>query len=296
MAESKEAVVLQHNLCNRFVRAIIWNKDMDEKLIDNGSNNYAPMNTLKHYNFAAFLLHMVQGLILLISSQAVRSIKAFSKTVTISYLSYDPISASLISATRPAFDVEIGVIAAVFLILSGLAHGCILVRWDAYANYIQQGINPYRWYEYALSSSLMICAIAILFGCYDLASLVLMFTLNAAMNLFGLLMEILNPPSRVKTNWMPYIFGCWCGLASWTAIFLYFFAASSADSVPDFVYAILFCYVIFFNIFALNMYLQYKKISKWNSYVFGEFVYILLSLTSKSVLGWLVFGGTFQPN
>ena len=98
-----------------------------------------------------------------------------------------------------------------FLILSGLAHGCILVQWDAYASYIQQGINPYRWY--GIYQWFDGCAIAILFGCYDLASLVLMFTLNAAMNLFGLLMEILNPPSRVKTNWMPYIFGCWCGLA-----------------------------------------------------------------------------------
>jgi hypothetical protein len=32
----------------------------------------------------------------------------------------------------------------------------------------------------------MICAIAILFGCYDLGSLILMFLVNAVMNFFGL--------------------------------------------------------------------------------------------------------------
>merc|ERR1719387_2327577 len=115
------------------------------------------MSNLKYYNSCACLLHMVQGVVLLVSSQIVQSIKEFSKTVTISYLSYDHVNASLVSATKPAFDVEIGVIAAVFLILSGLAHGCILLWWDSYADKIQQGINPYRWYEYALSSSLMIC-------------------------------------------------------------------------------------------------------------------------------------------
>jgi hypothetical protein len=29
---------------------------------------------------------------------------------------------------------------------------------------------------------------------------------------------------------------------------------------------------------------------------YGELTYIVLSLLSKSLLAWLVFGGTFQPN
>ena len=66
---------------------------------------------------------------------------------------------------------------------------------------INRGINYTRWYEYALSSSIMICSIAVLFGCYDLGSLVLMFAANAAMNLFGLLMEVMNPPEREAVDW-----------------------------------------------------------------------------------------------
>ncbi len=40
------------------------------------------------------------------------------------------------------------------------------------------------------------------------------------------------------------------------------------------------------------MILQYKKVGRWKDYLFGEYVYILLSLFAKTMLAWLVFGGT----
>jgi hypothetical protein len=49
---------------------------------------------------------------------------------------------------------------------------------------------------------------------------------------------------------------------------------------------------IFFNTFAINMFLQYKKVGKWKSYPYGEKAYIVLSLVSKSVLGWVIVLGT----
>lgn len=39
------------------------------------------------------------------------------------------------------------------------------------------------------------------------------------------------------------------------------------------------------------MVLQYKKVGRWKDYLFGEYVYILLSLFAKTALAWLVFGG-----
>jgi len=41
---------------------------------------------------------------------------------------------------------------------------------------------------------------------------------------------------------------------------------------------------------------RYAKIGRWSEYRYGELGYIALSLISKSFLGWLVFGGTFQPD
>jgi len=43
------------------------------------------------------------------------------------------------------------------------------------------------------------------------------------------------------------------------------------------------------------MILQYKKIGKWRDYLYGERMYIVLSLIAKSALAWQVFAGTLRP-
>ena len=60
-------------------------------------------------------------------------------------------------------------------------------------------------------------------------------------------------------------------------------------SPPGFVYGIFVSLFVFFNIFALNMILQYKQAGPWRDYLFGEKVYIVLSLTAKALLAWQVF-------
>ena len=61
---------------------------------------------------------------------------------------------------------------------------------------------------------------------------------------------------------------------------------------PGFVYGIIVSLFVFFNIFAVNMVLQYKQVGKWRDYLFGEKVYIILSLTAKALLAWQVFANT----
>jgi hypothetical protein len=64
---------------------------------------------------------------------------------------------------------------------------------------------------------------------------------------------------------------------------------------PNFVYMIVFIYFFMFNIFAVNMVLQYKGVGRWRDYLYGERAYIILSFVAKSVLAWLVFIGVFSP-
>ena len=80
-------------------------------------------------------------------------------------------------------------------------------------------------------------------------------------------------------------------------IFLYFYGSlTSTDAKPPaFVYAIIPTIFVFFNIFALNMFLQYKKVGRWKDYLYGERTYIVLSLVAKSILAWLVLFGAMQP-
>merc|ERR1712032_483986 len=245
---------------------------------------------LWRFNLACAILHGVQGLLMLIASQVVDSIKDFKKDITLAYQDYDPINETLFTNSRSVSNVEIGVMAAVFLLMSCVAHIICLIRFKGYINEINNGINVVRWYEYALSSSVMMIAIAGLFGCYDLASIILIFLVNASMDLFGLLQERMNPPGTKKVNWEPFIFGCVAGIAPWITVALYFFGSPDAEifqEIPPFVYAILFSYFAFCQTFPVNMWLQYARIGRWRDYRWGEAGYMILSLVSKTLLAWL---------
>jgi hypothetical protein len=71
--------------------------------------------------------------------------------------------------------------------------------------------------------------------------------------------------------------------------------SSTGAKPPAFVYAIVPTIFVFFSIFAVNMVLQYKKIGPWKDYLFGERMYIVLSLLAKTTLAWLIFTGTLAP-
>jgi hypothetical protein len=47
-----------------------------------------------------------------------------------------------------------------------------------------------------------------------------------------------------------------------------------------------------FNCFALNQWLQYRGKGKFSDYLYGEKVYLVLSLVAKSALAWQIFAGT----
>ena len=142
----------------------------------------------------------------------------------------------------------------------------------------------------------MITLIGLFLGVWDFWSLVMIFTLNAMMILFGLLMEKINQYTE-KTDWSAFIYGTISGGLPWVVLYAYFIASilSTGLEVPTFVYAILFVYFIVFNIFALNMVLQYRGVGRWKDYLYGERFYIILSFIAKSILGWLVFIGIFSP-
>ena len=113
---------------------------------------------LRKYNVRAGILHGVQGTLMFIASQAVPNIKAFTKELTTSFLVYDEATSSLVSQTKSVGSIEIGVLAAVFLWLSAVAHAYVVLHFEAYIAGINRETNSARWYEYSLSSSVMICA------------------------------------------------------------------------------------------------------------------------------------------
>jgi hypothetical protein len=254
--------------------------------------------SLRRFNLIMGILHFLQGGAMLAFALTFQKAIDFKLPVFTNFLKFDERIGALVTNTQEVFQVPFAALVSVFLFLSALFHFLIVMPKlnDVYDRNIERGMNPFRWYEYAMSSSLMIVLIALLFGVYDLGTLIIVFIVNAAMNLFGLDMELVNQnKENKKTLWRPFWFGCVAGIGPWILIFLYAFGNADLSKVPWFVYAIFGSYFVFFNLFPINMVLQYKKVGKWKDYIYGERAYIVLSLVAKSVLAWLVFFGIMQP-
>lgn len=246
---------------------------------------------LRRFNAIMGFLHLVQGIFMIAVSRAT------TYPIFTNYLSFDVATRSLKPNTQLFYELPFGPAVAMFLLISAVAHFYLAtIGYGRYVENLKKGMNPVRFYEYALSSSLMIVLIGMLIGLWDLGAIILIFTLNATMNLFGIMMELHNQHTK-KTDWTAFIYGCVAGFVPWVVIALYFVGAvNSGDAKPPaFVYAIVPTLFVFFNIFAINMVLQYKKIGPWKDYLFGERVYIILSLLAKTVLCWLIWTGTLAP-
>lgn len=223
----------------------------------------------------------------------------FTLPVTSSFVRFDPETMRLTPMLETLFELPIGPLVAAFFFLSAVAHLAISLpgAFEWYERNLKKGINIARWIEYSLSSSLMIVVIAMLVGIYDGVLLLTLATVNACMIFFGLLMEVLNQGrGQRKANWLPFWLGSFAGIMPWVAIALFLGGAGSeGGEVPSFVYWIFFSIFVVFNLFPINMALQYARVGKWRDYLYGERAYIILSLVAKSLLAWQVFAGTLRP-
>ena len=252
----------------------------------NQISEFKVLNRLKYYNLLMGSFHLFQGVLVLMLSND------FALPVTAYFLDGPPGTPQQIVTL---FSINIGWAVATFVFLSAMAHYAVafpgVFGW--YISNLKRNRNYARWIEYSISSSVMIVIIAMLPGITDAVALLGIFFLNTSMILFGLLMEHYEEPGNPR--WITFLLGASVGLVPWVGIGIYLWSPTIESSPPAFVYGIFFSIFIFFNSFAVNMILQYKKVGPWRNYLFGESMYIVLSLASKSALAWQVFAGTLVP-
>lgn len=238
---------------------------------------------LRRANLVMGVLHAAQAAAVLSLSND------FSTPVTATYLSGPPGSGPGEQTTL--FELPFAGGVAAFLALSALFHFLIAspTFFGRYTRGLEAGRNHFRWVEYSLSSSVMIVLIAALTGVTDVAALTALFGVNAAMIFFGAVQEKYEQPGG---SLVPFWLGSVVGIVPWLAVGIYLVSPGSSAEPPSFVYAIYVSLFLFFNVFALNQWLQYREVGRWRRYLHGESVYILLSLVAKSALAWQVFGGT----
>lgn len=242
-----------------------------------------PTYRLRTWNVVMGALHAAQAFLVLFLATD------FTVPIGASYLEGPPGTPA--GDATVLFDLSIAWGVAVFLFLSAIFHWLIAspALYPRYRAGLDAGHNYFRWIEYSLSSSVMIVLIAVLPGILDIAALTALFGVNASMIFFGAVQEKYEDPGG---SLLPFWLGSIAGIIPWVAIGFYLFSPGSDAQPPGFVYGIFFSLFVFFNTFAINMWLQYRRIGKWSSYLYGERAYMILSLVAKSLLAWQVFGGT----
>ena len=240
---------------------------------------------LRTINVAVGSAHLAQAAVMLAASNDL------ALPVTASWATGDPVVDRMPSAPVEVFALAIGPAVALFLVLAAVDHLVVAAPgvhgW--YERLVETGANHVRWIEYSVSAALMMVLIARFVGIADLAALIGVFGLTSSMILFGFLMERQQRPG--SADWSAFWFGSLAGVLPWVAVGIYLVNGASP---PGFVYAIVAVQFVFFSSFALNMALQYLQVGRWREYRFGEVMYLVLSLSAKSALAWLVFANVLR--
>ena len=244
---------------------------------------------LRRFNLIAGVVHLLQMIAVLALSND------FALPVNATYMAGPP--GSIYADPVVLFETPIALSVALFLGLSALAHFIVISPqfFGRYSNGLGQKHNYFRWVEYSISSSVMIVLIAQITGIADVTAIVAIFGVNASMILFGWLQEKYEQPGN--GGWLPFIFGCIAGAVPWLAVLIYVIGPSNPSdaSAPAFVYGIVVTIFLLFNSFAWVQYKQYQAKGKWANYLYGERIYIVLSLAAKSLLAWQIFANTLIP-
>ena len=240
------------------------------------------LKNLKTWNLALTVLHLVQAIVIVLIGGD------FAIDVTSTFPEGPP--GTRVPVAEPLFGVRIGLAIGIFLLLAAIDHALTAtVARSTYESDLRSGINRFRWVEYSFSATIMVLLISAYSGITGIAALCGIIGANVAMILFGWIQERTNPPGRESTSMMAFWFGTIAGLAPWAAIVI---NVIGSETVPGFVYGIVVTEAILFFSFGLNQWLQYRGVGRWTDYLYGEKVYLVLSLVAKSVLAWFIYFGS----
>jgi hypothetical protein len=158
-----------------------------------------------------------------------------------------------------------------------------------YSDMIDSNKNPLRFIEYSFSASIMLIAIALLNGVTDINLITSIGVLTAACQLCGLAVEYVENIIIKRllhfTGWLQF---CWAYGIIGHAFFKSVEAANDNDGTgpPSFVYVIVILLFLLYASFGLVQFTELVTIL--NPYT-KEKAYVILSLTAKLLLGWMIF-------
>lgn len=258
-------------------------------------NNKSP--NLYKWNITLMFIYAVQGIAILVLSQGA------TYPITVNYLTTDTLATQaagklvLAPAMRHLFDVRVAWLVATLFFVLAIVHllaGVTLRK--RYDTYIQSSINPFRWIAYGVGSSLMLAIVGLSVGAYDVASLSMVAGLGLLSGLAYFVMENYNQSAKT-INWLGYIAACLAGVFAVKALGTYIWGTKiyGSGNLDGLVYGVFASLVAFITLFAVNIFLSYRRKGRWADYMFGERVYMTLGLVASTTLAWQVFFDILRP-
>lgn len=264
--------------------------------------DYSVVNTI------AAILHLIQASVLIVltttqsldrsvplQEQYTNWIPEDKKDTNASYtIELDGMALNVATVpTKSEFSIAWGVI--VFFLLSGVFQSINICRKE----YKDNKTNWLRFIEYSISASIMLILIALVNGIFDQSIIALIAVSCAACQLCGLVAEqIMDIQKYVKdkelnerldtVRWISHLIGWLLIITAYAIIFRYYDTSNrnSDGQAPDFVTAIVISIFILFSSFGFVQLLQMTHTLDYDT---AELVYVCLSLTAKTVLGWIIY-------
>lgn len=191
----------------------------------------------------------------------------------------------------------------IFPLLAALHHLAAACTWDMYRMDVAAGRGWMAWLEYSASASIMNVIIAWISGVSQLGEICVVALATCTTMAFGWAAEAFASTRVVDTrNGNEPLANAWCAffvgfvpfVAAWLPIsFAFHYARQGA---PWFVSAIFGVMIGMETLFAVNLWWYLYRLDKSrpvdvNAAIDNEWGKIVLSLTAKTLLAWIAYGG-----
>ncbi len=212
------------------------------------------------------------------------------------YLVKDPLISTnnntvLVSATKTVVDVSLANVLLAILLFAVFYHlflATLLKKRSAVQ--IKAGVNKYHWLDVAISNSLIVFALCLMFGIFDLVAILMLIALSIVFACAGVITEDTKATQKVL-NRQAFFLGWGSWLVSWLVFAISIWNSLVIGGSQFSLYTYLSALVVLLSgcILLLGLYYSVVRQGKWANYNFVTKRYLVLSVATKVLLVWLVF-------
>jgi len=251
-------------------------------------------------------LHKMNGWLALVFAVQAVAVVLFGGSkvvpVTSSYLAVDQLGTQatghqvLAVAARHLFDIRFTIVAAIFLAVFALTNLALAtVGRKQYEQRLQRGMHIARWLSFALGGGLMVAAIGLESGIYEVTGLIALFGFTVLGVSLEPLAERLHREARGTM-----LAAAVCTTATvaaslpWIMLGIGVLGAVLWNGhIPGSVYVMYVTTLVLLGCWGLAARFRMTARGKWGDVLYAEKMYMFLGLVAATILAWQIFAGAF---